>query len=111
MNRITVVTTPEIARRRISRTLGMVRRNSVRARHLGRDIMAGMRMLVGGDVHEYAKLLAESREQAMDRMCADAESLGANAIVMMRFTTSTLAQGAAEMLAYGTAVVVEEVDE
>lgn len=108
MNRLIVVTTPEIPGKRVVRTLGLVRGNSVRARHIGRDIMAGMRMIVGGDVHEYAKLLSESREQSIDRMCAHAESLGANAILAMRFTTSTVAQGAAEMLAYGTAVVVED---
>jgi uncharacterized protein YbjQ (UPF0145 family) len=109
MNRIIVVTTPEIPGKRITRVMGMVRGNSVRARHLGKDIMAVMRMIVGGDIDEYVKLLSESREQAVDRMCADAESLGANAVVMMRFSTSALAQGAAEMLAYGTAVFVEDV--
>ena len=110
MNRMTIVTSPDVTGKKIVRTLGMVRGNSVRARHIGRDIMAGMRMLVGGDVHEYAKLLSESREQAVDRMCADAESLGGNAIVTVRFSTSTLAQGAAEMLAYGTAVLIEDAD-
>lgn len=107
MNQIIVVTTPTVPGTTIVRTLGLVRGNSVRARHIGKDIMAMMRMIVGGDVHEYAKLLSESREQAIDRMCADAELLGANAIVSMRFTTSTVAQGAAEMLAYGTAVILE----
>jgi len=82
--------------------------NTVRARHIGKDIMAGLRNIVGGEVHEYAKLIAESREQTLDRMIAEARSLGANAIIATRFTTSVMAAGAAELLAVGTAVVVEE---
>ena len=85
-------------------TLGVVRGNSVRARHVGKDIMAGLRNLVGGEVTEYMKLLAEAREQAVDRMKADAQSMGADGIVAVRFVTSMIAQGAAELLAYGTAV-------
>jgi uncharacterized protein YbjQ (UPF0145 family) len=103
-----VVTTPEIANKRVARTLGLVRGNTVRARHVGRDILAVLRHIVGGEIHEYAKLLAESREQALDRMCAEAESLGANAVINARITTSVVMGGAAEMLAYGTAVVAEE---
>lgn len=102
-----VVTSSGIAGKRVVRTLGLVRGNTIRARHIGRDIMAGLRNIVGGEVREYTKLLAESREQALDRMVEEARGLGANAIVDVRFTTSMVMQGAAELLAYGTAVVVE----
>ena len=91
-------------------SLGLVRGNTVRARHIGKDIMAGLRSIVGGEIHEYAKLIAESREQSLDRMVAEAESLGANAVVAVRFTTSVLAGGVAELLVVGTAVVVEAAD-
>ncbi len=101
-------TTCEIAGKRIVRTLGIVRGNTVRSRHLGRDILAAFRNMVGGEVHEYTKLLAESRESALDRMIEEAESIGANAIIGMRFATSEVAQNAAEILAYGTAVVTED---
>jgi len=104
-----VVTSETIAGKRIVKTLGLVRGNTVRARHLGRDIMAGLRNIVGGEIHEYAKLVAESREQSLDRMMAEAEELGANAVIATRFTTSVLMGGAAELLAIGTAVVVEDV--
>ncbi|MEM7362630.1 MAG: YbjQ family protein [Pseudomonadota bacterium] len=103
-----IVTSETIPGQRIVKTLGIVRGNTVRARHVGKDIMAGLRNLVGGEIHEYAKLIAESREQSLDRMAAEAESLGANAVIATRFTTSMIAQGAAELLAVGTAVVVEE---
>jgi len=103
-----VVTSENIAGKRIVRTLGLVRGNTVRARHIGRDIMAGLRNIVGGEVHEYAKLVAESREQSLDRMIVEAEELGANAVIATRFTTSVLMGGAAELLAIGTAVVVED---
>lgn len=103
-----VVTTHKIEGKKIIRVLGLVRGNTIRARHLGRDILAGLRNLVGGEIHEYTKLMAESREQALDRMCFEAHSLGANAIVGLEFTTSLLMMGAAELLAYGTAVVVED---
>ncbi|HET9387965.1 MAG TPA: YbjQ family protein [Gemmatimonadales bacterium] len=102
-----VVTSSGIAGKRVVRTLGLVRGNSVRARHIGRDIMAGLRNIVGGEVSEYTKLLAESREQSLDRMVEEARGLGANAILDVRFTTSMVMQGAAELVAYGTAVVVE----
>lgn len=85
----------------------MVRGNTIRARNIGRDIMALGRNIVGGEISEYTKLLAESREQALDRMVAEAAELGANAIVMTRFSTSMVTSGGAELLAYGTAVVVE----
>ncbi len=99
-----VVTTETISNKRITETLGLVRGNTIRARHVGRDILAGLRTLVGGEIHEYAKLLAESREQALDRMVAEARELGADAIVSVRFSTSVIIGGAAEMLAFGTAV-------
>ena len=102
-----VVTASGITGKRIVRTLGLARGNTIRARHIGRDIMAGLRNIVGGEVSEYTKLLAESREQALDRMVEEARGLGANAIVDVRFTTSMVMHGAAELLAYGTAVVVE----
>ncbi len=105
--KITLVTTPTLPGKTIVRTLGLVRGNTIRARHIGKDIMAGLRNLVGGEVTEYAKLLAESREQALDRMVDQAEELGANAIIGLQFQTSVIMGGAAEMMAYGTAVVVE----
>ena len=88
-----IVTSETIPGQRIVKTLGIVRGNTVRARHVGKDIMAGLRNLVGGEIHEYAKLTAESREQSIDRMVAEAESLGANAVIATRFTTSMIAQG------------------
>ena len=97
-------TTETIPGHTISETLGIVRGTTVRTRHVGRDIMAGLRNLVGGEVTEYTKLVAEAREQAYDRMAAQAKALGADGVVGMRFGTSMVAQGAAELLAYGTAV-------
>lgn len=102
-----VATTSEVAGRRIVRTLGMVRGNTIRARHVGRDVMASLRNLVGGEIPEYTKLFAEAREQAMDRMVEDAESLGADAIVGVRFSTSMVVSGAAELMVYGTAVTLD----
>jgi len=102
-----IVTSDSIANHRIVKTLGLVRGNTVRARHIGKDIMAGLRNIVGGEIHEYAKLIAESREQTLDRMVAEAEQLGANAIITTRFSTSVMMGGAAELLAVGTAVVIE----
>lgn len=99
-----ITTQDEFADHEIAETLGPVKGNTIRARHIGKDILAGFRMIIGGEVTEYTKMLAESREQAIDRMNADAEKLGADGIVCMRYTTSSLAQGAAELLAYGTAV-------
>ena len=104
---MTVVTTPNLPGKTVVRTLGLVRGNTIRARHVGKDIMAAMRNLVGGEVTEYAKLLAESREQALDRMVEQAEALDANAVIGLQFQTSVVMGGAAEMMAYGTAVVVE----
>lgn len=103
-----VTTNLEIAGKQIVKTVGLVKGNTIRARHLGRDIAAAFRNIVGGEVREYTKLIAEAREQAIDRMVDDAKARGANAIVMVRFSTSQVMQGAAELLAYGTAVVVED---
>jgi uncharacterized protein YbjQ (UPF0145 family) len=102
-----VTTTETITGKRIVKVVGLVRGNTIRARHIGRDIVAGLRNLVGGEIKEYTKMLAESREQSIDRMVEDAKELGANAIICMRFTTSMVMGAAAEILAYGTAVVVE----
>ena len=90
--------------REVTDVLGIVRGNVVRTRFFGRDIMAGLRNLVGGEVPESTKLMAEAREQALDRMRDDAQRLGADAIVTMRITTSMIMGGSAELLAYGTAV-------
>ena len=103
-----VINAPNILAKKIVRVLGSVRGNTIRARHVGKDIVAGLRKVVGGEVTEYAKLLSESREQALDRMLVEAESLGANAVISVQFETSVIMGGAAEMMAYGTAVVVEE---
>ena len=105
---ILIATTDLVPGQRVVRTVGIVRGNSVRARHMGRDILAVLRNMVGGEIRDYTKLMGESREQAMDRMCEQAHDLGANAVVGVRFTTSMLMGGAAELLAYGTAVVVEQ---
>ena len=102
-----ITTQDQLEEYHIKRTLGMVQGSTIRARHIGTDILAGLRNIVGGEVHEYTKMLAESREQALDRMKIEADELGANAIVCMRFTTSTIMSGMAEFLAYGTAVIVE----
>lgn len=102
-----IVTSETVANHRIVKTLGLVRGNTVRARHVGKDILAGLRTIVGGEIHEYTKLMAESREHTIDRMVAEAEMLGANAIITTRFTTSVIIGGAAELLAVGTAVRVE----
>jgi len=103
-----VASTNVIAGKRVVRTLGLVRGNSIRARHLGKDILAFLRSIVGGEVAEYTKMMAETREQALDRMVAEARELGANAVISVRFSTSFLMQSAAELLAYGTAVIVED---
>jgi len=102
-----IVTSETIPGYRLVKCCGLVRGNTVRARHVGKDIMAGLRNIVGGEIHEYGKLIAESREQAIDRMCREAEQLGANAVIAVRFTTSVIVGGAAELLAVGTAVVAE----
>ena len=101
-------TTESIPGKRITQTFGLVRGNTIRARHMGRDIMAGLKSIVGGEIFEYTKLMAEAREQALDRMKHEAQKLGANAVVSVRFSTSVIMGGAAELLAYGTAVKVED---
>ncbi len=93
--------------RRITRHLGLVQGSSVRAKHVGRDFMAGLKNIVGGELKGYTELLQESRQEAIDRMQAQARAIGANAVLNVRFSTSSIAQGAAELLAYGTAVVLE----
>lgn len=103
-----LTTTETIKGKKIVRTLGLARGNTIRARHIGRDILALLRNIVDGEIRDYTKLLAESREQSLDRMMADAQRLGANAVVGVRFSTSVIMGGAAELLAYGTAVVIED---
>lgn len=100
-------TSSEISGKKVIKHLGLVKGNTIRARHLGRDIVAGLRGVVGGEISEYTKMMAESREQALDRMIDEAKGLGANAIVSIRFTTSMVMSGAAEILVYGTAVQVQ----
>ena len=103
-----IVTTDEIEGVQITGVIGLVWGSTVRARHLGRDIMAGFRGMVGGEIEEYTRLLAEAREEAVRRMTARAEEMGANAVVGTRFITSGIMGGASEIVAYGTAVVIEE---
>lgn len=103
-----IVTTPTITGKRIVLTHGLVRGNTIRARHLGKDIGALFKNLVGGEIRAYAELLEDSREEALQRMMEDARALGANAVVSVRIATSVVMAGAAEMLAYGTAVTIEE---
>ena len=103
-----VTTSGTIAGRTITTNLGLAKGNTIRARHIGRDIIALLRLLVGGEIQEYTKLMAEAREQALDRMISDATAMGANAIIDVRFSTSVVVGGAAELLAYGTAVVLDE---
>ena len=102
-----VTTSAQIEGKTITKTIGLVKGSTIRARHLGKDIMAGLRGMVGGEITEYTKMMAEAREQALQRMVEDAESRGANAVVSMRFGTSMVMQNAAEVLAYGTGVVLE----
>jgi uncharacterized protein YbjQ (UPF0145 family) len=102
-----IVSTDSIAGKKITKTLGVVRGNTIRARHVGKDILAGLKNVFGGEIEEYTKLMAEAREQALDRMTSSAEEMGANAVINVRFTTSFIMGAASEILAYGTAVVVE----
>ena len=106
---VSVYTSDEVPGYRVVKVIGLVRGNTVRARHAGHDILAAFKNLVGGELSEYTKLMGESREQALDRMRAEALERGANAIVAVRFTTSMITAAAAEILTYGTAVIVEEV--
>ncbi|MFW6150851.1 MAG: YbjQ family protein [Chloroflexota bacterium] len=102
-----VTTSEQIAGTRIARVVGLAKGNTIRARHVGRDIAAFLRGMVGGEITEYTKMMAQAREEAIDRMIEDAQAQGANAIVSMRFTTSMVMANAAEILAYGTGVVLE----
>jgi uncharacterized protein YbjQ (UPF0145 family) len=105
-----ITTSSTIAGRPVEKTLGVVRGNTIRARHLGRDILAGLKMLIGGEIEDYTKMMGESREQAIDRMVEEARSMGANAVVDVRFSTSYIMSGAAEILAYGTGVVIKSAE-
>jgi len=104
-----ILTSQEIPGYKIRKVFGLVKGNTVRARNVGKDILAGLRNIVGGEVVEYTKMLAESREQSIDRMVESAEKMGANAIIGLRFMTSSIMRSAAELLAYGTAVYIEKV--
>ena len=108
MRDIPWVTTGEIAGRRVVRTLGGVKGNAIRARHLGRDFLAFLKNLVGGELHDYTKLLAQARDQALDRLLDDADRVGADAVLCVRFATAEIASGAAEILVYGTAVALDD---
>src|SRR4030042_871973 len=100
-------TTYTIHGRKIVKHLGLVRGNTIRARHIGRDIMAGLRNIIGGEITDYTKMMAESREQSIDRMIEEAQKLGANAIIGGRFSTTEIMQRAAEKMVFGTGVIVE----
>ena len=102
-----LVTTPTVSNKTISQTLGIARGSTVRARNVGQDIFAGLKNIIGGEISEYTKLQAQSREQALQRMTEDAEKMGANAIVNVRLATSMVMQGCSEILSYGTAVIIE----
>ena len=102
-----ILTTETISGKEITQSLGIARGSTVRARNIGRDIFAGLKNIVGGEISEYTKLLADSREEAISRMIKDAESMGADAVINVRFTTSAVSQGAAEILAFGTAVKIK----
>jgi uncharacterized protein YbjQ (UPF0145 family) len=104
---VIIVTTGKISGKSVKKTLGLVRGNTIRARHLGKDILAYLRNIVGGEITDYTKMMAESREQALDRLIEEAEELGADAVINVRFTTSMIMQNASEILAYGTAVILE----
>jgi len=104
---VIIATSDQIEGKRIVKTLGLVKGSTIRARHVGRDVMAGLRAIIGGEITDYTKMLAESREQAIERMVEQAEGMSANAVVSARFSTSMVMSGAAEMMVYGTAVVVE----
>ncbi len=102
-----ITTSDRVEGRGIVKTVGLVKGNTIRARHVGRDIRAGLKSLVGGEITDYTKMMSEAREQAIQRMVEDAEKKGANAIVSMRLATSMIMQNASEVLAYGTGVVLE----
>ena len=102
-----ITTTDHIEGKKTKKTIGMVKGSTIRAKHIGKDIMAAFRGMAGGEITEYTKMMAEAREEALNRMVEDAEKQGANAIVCVRFTTSMIMQNASEVLAYGTAVKIE----
>ena len=102
-----LATTDSVCGKTICKHLGLVRGSTIRARHIGRDIMAKVKNVVGGEISDYTKLMGESREQAIDRMVEEAQALGANAVVGIRFSTSEVMECAAEILVYGTAVMLE----
>ncbi len=103
-----LVSSNDIPGKRVKRVLGLVKGNTIRAKHLGKDIVAGLRNLVGGEIKEYTEMLSEARDESVRRMIDDAKKLEADAIVNVRFTTSTVVGGAAELLAYGTAVKLDK---
>lgn len=103
-----IATTDTIAGKEIIQTLGMARGSTIQAKHIGKDIMSGLRSVVGGELTEYSEMLEEAREKAVNRMVQDAEKMGADAVVNVRFMTSMVMAGAAEMLAYGTAVKIRD---
>ena len=102
-----ITTTEHIEGKKIKKTVGMVKGSTIRAKHIGKDLMAAFRGMAGGEITEYTKMMAEAREEAIQRMIEDAEKQGANTIISVRFTTSMIMQNAAEVLAYGTGVVSE----
>jgi len=104
-----IVTTETIPGYRVVETLGIARGNTIRAKHIGKDILAGLRMLIGGEIKEYTAMLTEARNAALQRMEWDAQNMHADAVVNVRFVTSQVMAGAAELLAYGTAVKLEKV--
>lgn len=108
MEEFIVATTEYIPGYRVVKVLGVARGATVRAKHIGKDILAGLRNIVGGEVKEYSEMLAEAREVAIKRMIEHAKGMGANAVIGVRFMTSSIAAGAAEIFAYGTAVIVEK---
>ncbi len=110
MGRVILSTTEFIYGKKIVKHLGLVRGTTIRTRHIGHDILAKLRGLVGGEIHEYTKLFAESREQVLERIMDDARDLGGNAVVGLHFSTSQITTGAAELLVYGTAVLVEDIE-
>ena len=102
-----ITTTEQVEGKQVKRTIGLVKGSTIRARHIGKDIMAGFRGMVGGEITEYTKMMAEAREESLKRMIEDAESQGAKAVIGLRFTTSMVMQNASEILVYGTAAVLE----
>lgn len=102
-----VTTSEEVAGKKVTESLGLVRGNTIRARHMGRDVLAGLRNLIGGEIKDYTEMLSDARDEALERMEKEARDLDADAIIAVRFTTSQTMGGAAEILAYGTAVKLE----